>query len=546
MSQGKRRLQIFNYVYSAGLYVIHGVVRAMLRVLGCIAFEHDLRLVFLAAVLCLFSCSTAMSLIARARASEGRVRGLWIAGAGFVAGCGIWATHFVAMLAYRSAFPFDYDIGLTLLSIAIAIALCSAGFALAVIQGRALLGGAVTGSAIGIMHYVGMAAVRAPAKDIWDPLYVAVSLAIGIVAMAMGMRLVMRDDRLSAYSLGAVIFTLAICAMHFTGMAAVQYSYDPTVATTAGLLAPDTLAIAIAAIAILILGLGMVTAVVDHHLAQRAANEAGRLRAHIAELEATKAELELSLHDRAVALTKADQANRAKSAFLAAMSHELRTPLNAIIGFSEIMNVQAFGPIGDTHYKEYAHDIHRSGKHLLALINDILDLSRLDAGKEELREEPVQIAGLVEDCLRMIEKQAGDGGLHLTVAVAANLPRVLADERRLKQVMINLLSNAVKFTTEGGEVIVRAEHGADGIRIAVEDTGIGIAPDDMARAFENFGQIDSTIARHHQGAGLGLPLARQLVELHGGTLTLESVVSVGTIATVFLPAARVLARTRAA
>src|ERR1700741_1388656 len=191
-----------------------------------------------------------------------------------------------------------------------------------------------------------MAAVHAPAREIWDFGYVAASLVIGIVAMAFGMLLVMRGERLKAYMTGAIVFTLAICSMHFTGMSAVTFVFDPTVPATTGVLAPSTLAIAIAAIAALILGLGMVVAVVDHHLAERAAGEAARLRAYIAELESTKAELERTLHERAVALSKADMASRSKSAFLAAMSHELRTPLNAIIGFSEVMPLQAFGPLG--------------------------------------------------------------------------------------------------------------------------------------------------------------------------------------------------------
>jgi signal transduction histidine kinase len=286
-------------------------------------------------------------------------------------------------------------------------------------------------------------------------------------------------------------------------------------------------------------------AVVDHHLAGRAAGEATRLRTYVVELEATKAELEESLRDRAVALTKADAASKSKSAFLAAMSHELRTPLNAIIGFSELMTMQAFGPVGDAHYQDYVRDIHKSGKHLLALINDILDLSRLDAGKAELHEEPVQLGPLVSDCLRMVERQAQEGGLALSQDIASDLPRLLGDERRIKQVVINLLTNAIKFTPRGGQVIVAVRHDPDGVRICVDDTGIGIAPDDLSRVFENFSQIDSTIARKHEGAGLGLPLAKQLTELHGGKLTLESVVSVGTAATVILPSSRVLARNRA-
>ena len=516
----------------------------MVRVISCITQDHDLRLVLLAGVLCLFACTTAMSLIARARVGEGRARTLWIAGAGFVAGCGIWATHFVAMLAYQVGFALDYDIALTLLSVVIAVTLCGAGFALAVVYGRFFLGGALTGSAIGIMHYVGMAAVRAPAREIWDFRYVAVSVAIGILAMAFGMRHVMRGRKMSAYTNGAMIFTLAICSMHFTGMTAVTFHYDPLVPATTGILAPDTLAIAIAAIAALILGLGLVTAAVDHHLAGRAADEAQRLRTYISQLEATKTELEQSLHDRAVALSKADAASRSKSAFLAAMSHELRTPLNAIIGFSEVMVFQAFGPITNPQYQTYVRDIHDSGKHLLSLISDILDLSRLEAGKAELHEEPIQVDSVMSDCLRMVQRQAEKSGVTLTQAIPADLPRVLADERRVKQVLLNLLSNAIKFTPKGGSITATARVGDEGMSIAIADTGIGIAPDDITRAFESFGQVDSTVARHQQGAGLGLPLARQLMELHGGRLVLESTVSVGTTATAVLPISRVLMRAR--
>ena len=518
----------------------------MLRVISCITQDHDLRLVLLAGVLCLFACSTAMSLIARARVSTGRVRALWILGAGFVAGCGIWATHFVAMLAYQVGFALDYDIALTVLSVVIAVTLCGAGFALAVVYRRFFLGGALTGSAIGIMHYVGMAAVRAPAREIWDFRYVAVSVIIGVLAMAFGMQLVMRREKMSAYTIGAVIFTLAICSMHFTGMTAVTFHYDPLIPATTGILAPDTLAVAVAAIAALILGLGTVMAVVDHHLAERAAGEAQRLRIYISQLEAAKADLEQSLHDRAIALTKADAASRSKSAFLAAMSHELRTPLNAIIGFSEVMTCEAFGPLGNSQYQNYVRDIHESGKHLLVLISDILDISRLEAGRMDMHEEPVQIDAVVSDCLRMVERQAENVGVTLTRDIPADFPRVLADERRIKQVLLNLLSNAIKFTPEGGRVTIAAGQKNQGLFIAVADTGVGIAPADITRALESFGQLDSRVARHHQGAGLGLPLSRQLMELHGGRLDLFSTVSVGTIATMVLPPSRVLARTKSA
>jgi signal transduction histidine kinase len=518
----------------------------MFRVLGCIIYQHDLRLVVLAAIMCLFACATAMMMISRGRHATGLVQTLWLVMGGFVAGCGIWSLHFVAMLAYRTGLPVAYDVQQTALSAIIAAVLCGAGFKLALTRAGGEVGGAVAGAAICAMHYAGMAAVRIPATAHWDILYVVASLVIGVALTALALHIALKRGDLRGYIIGTGLFLVAIVGLHFTAMAAVTYSYNPLVAEAQGLLAPEVLAVAVAAVAVLILGLGMGLAVVDHHLAERAAGEASRLRAHIVELEATKAELEETLRERAVALTKADAASKSKSAFLAAMSHELRTPLNAIIGFSEMMSVQAFGPLGNPQYRNYANDIHGSGKHLLSLISDILDISRLEAGKAELHAETVDISALVKDCLRMVEHQADNAGIVLSEDVAPGSPRVLADERRLKQVLINLLSNALKFTPAGGTVCVRVRSTLEGMFVCVEDSGIGIAPEDIVRAFENFSQIDSTIARHQQGAGLGLPLSRQLMELHGGTLTLQSVVSVGTIATAFLPAARILTRVRPA
>jgi signal transduction histidine kinase len=512
----------------------------MFRVIDCIADEHDLRLVLLAGILCLFACATAISLIGRARAGSGSVRLLWIAGAGLVAGSGIWATHFVAMLAYEPGIPFGFDVTLTVASIAIAIVLCTAGFALAVIGRFAALGGAVAGFAVGVMHYVGMAGLRMSASETWDPGTVAASLVVGMAVTTATLVLALHGRGLRAYFASTMLFASAICAMHFTGMAAVHLSYNPLIPAPPGILDPETIAVAVAALVTLIIGTGLAMAVIDHRVANHAAREAAILREYVARLEATRDELERSLGARAAALTAAASADKAKSDFLAAMSHELRTPLNAIIGFSEMMTRQMFGPLGDHRYRGYASDIHSSGMHLLSVINDILDLSQLDARKTELHEESVEIAGIVAEALRMVEKQAEIGGVTLTRDIPPDLPCVLADARRIKQVLINVLSNAVKFTQPGGRVVVTARARPDGLAIAVTDTGIGIKQEFIAKALENFGQVNSSIAREHKGTGLGLPLAKQLIELHGGTLSLESEAGVGTRVTVVLPAFRVL------
>jgi PAS domain S-box-containing protein len=237
-----------------------------------------------------------------------------------------------------------------------------------------------------------------------------------------------------------------------------------------------------------------------------------------------------------VARDEAEHANHAKSAFLATMSHELRTPLNAVIGFSEVLESETFGPIGQPRYREYAADIHASGQLLLELINDILDLSKAEAGKLELQPEILRLGDVVEACLRLVKQRAHDGGLKVETEVSAELPHLNADRRKLKQILLNLLSNAVKFTPEGGVITVLGRRADDGgVEIVVADTGIGIAADDLAKAFETFGQVDSRLSRKYEGTGLGLPLVKALVELHGGTLDLESRLNIGTTATIRLP-----------
>ena len=237
---------------------------------------------------------------------------------------------------------------------------------------------------------------------------------------------------------------------------------------------------------------------------------------------------------------EAELASRSKTEFLANISHELRTPLNAIIGFAEILNTQIFGPLGDPRYVHYAADIRDSGQHLLNLINDVLDVSKIEFGKLELHEETVDIAAVLDSCMRLMRDRAESAGLELRADLPPELPLLQGDGRRLKQILLNLMSNAVKFTPAGGAVVVRAAVMADGMTIAVADTGIGIAAGDLEKALRPFGQIDSRIARKYQGSGLGLPLTKSMIELHGGQLNLESEVGRGTVATVWLPAARVI------
>ena len=234
--------------------------------------------------------------------------------------------------------------------------------------------------------------------------------------------------------------------------------------------------------------------------------------------------------------------NRAKSQFLANMSHELRTPLNAIIGFSEIMRNESVGKMDNPQYKEFSHHIHESGTHLLDLISDILDLSKVEAGKLILDEDTVDPGRAIESSLRLIRGRAEEHSIALRAVIAPTLPGLIVDERKLKQVLINLLSNAVKFTPDGGEVTVTAETMPSGdFAIRIADTGVGISEQDLPNVFTLFMQVDGDFDRRYEGTGLGLPLTKAIVELHDGTIRLDSELGRGTTVTVQLPKKRLVA-----
>ncbi len=276
------------------------------------------------------------------------------------------------------------------------------------------------------------------------------------------------------------------------------------------------------------------------------------LRTQVRELQEAKARLEQQgrdledmAHHLRIARDEAERANRAKSEFLANMSHELRTPLNAIIGFSEMLTEGYGGDLTDRQ-TSYALDIHGSGQHLLQIINNVLDMSKIEAGRYQLCEAVVDPADVARAACNIIGGRAREGGLTLEMDFAPDLPYLSADERTLRQVLLNLLSNAVKFTRPGGRVTVSGSLDAAGnMLIAVTDTGIGIPQDALDRVLEPFQQANGSLSREFEGTGLGLTISKNLIELHGGDLSLESTTGVGTIVTFRLPATRLLPNRRA-
>jgi signal transduction histidine kinase len=233
---------------------------------------------------------------------------------------------------------------------------------------------------------------------------------------------------------------------------------------------------------------------------------------------------------------EAESASQAKSAFLATMSHELRTPLNAILGFSEIMTMETFGPLGSQNYRDYSRDIYDSGMHLLRVINDVLDLSKVEAGRLELNRTDVDIDDAIQVALRFFRERSKKADLTLTAEIEPDLPTLYADERVVRQCILNLVSNAIKFTPSGGTIIVSVRSEADAwTAISVADNGIGIAEADLPKVLAPFGQADNAYTRKHDGTGLGLPLVKSFTELHAGIFEIESALGAGTTVTIWFP-----------
>jgi signal transduction histidine kinase/CheY-like chemotaxis protein len=506
----------------------------MLRIYGCFTEQHDLRLVVLAAIICLFACFATVNLLIRAQETVQQRKFVWLFVAALVLGCGIWATHFVALIAYTPGLPVGFEINLTILSLAIAASISGLGMLVAVRYRAPLLGGALVGTAIAVMHYVGMAAFRVPADFQWDFRFVLVSVASsGLLAMA----------ALYVQSLGAawrhrlaasLLLVLAICGLHFIGMTAVTLVPDPSIPIPDQTIAPTLLAAMVGGVTILAIGLALLGSFIDGHLklagALAAADKA------LVELELRNRQIEENARELAAARDAAEAGSRAKSEFLANMSHEIRTPMNGIFG----MNGLLLGTALDDTQRRYAYVVQECCESLLQVVNDVLDMSKLDAGKVELENIDFDLVETVESAVMLFSPRAVEKGIDLAIYVDPQARRGFSgDPNRIRQILLNLVANGVKFTEKGCVSVEIAVAPADSvfvngllkpdaaegtliIRCEVTDTGIGMPEEVVARMFERFSQADSSATRRYGGTGLGLAICKELVGLMGGQIGVTS------------------------
>ncbi|HEY1721663.1 MAG TPA: MHYT domain-containing protein [Magnetospirillaceae bacterium] len=542
--------------------------------------SHGWMLVTLSFALAFFAAYTALDMAERLENAQGRARVLWLAGASVVLGGGIWAMHFIGMLAMRIDMPVTYDAGLTILSKLIAILFTAVGFMIIGRKGttprRLIAAGTVVGLGVAAMHYTGMAALVIPARLHFDPLLVTASVVIAVVAAIAAFWLAFNWKTIWQKIFAAAIMATAICGMHYTGMAALSFEPDRSIVVEPGSVSPSLLAIAVTAATFILLCIALVSVFIDRRFESRAADDARKLRVANAELQAEIAErkvaearlhnahnaLELRVQERTKELAQANQrlmdaaveldsarahaesekeraeaANRAKSDFLASVSHELRTPLNAVLGFAQLLELNAKEPLTERQSRQVSQ-ISKSGNHLLALIDEILDLSKIEAGTLRISLERVPLSSIFDQVRNTLQPMAEAMEVTLQVDdLAFDIPPVRADRIRLTQILINLGTNAIKYNRSGGVATLRAELAVPGmVRISMTDTGIGIASHRQAELFQPFNRLG---AEHGtiEGSGIGLTIAQRLVQLMGGTLTVQSVPGEGSTFSVDMPIA---------
>ena len=598
----------------------------MYAVITCLRDDHDLRLVLLAAAICLVSAFAAFG--SHRRAGEAGRGPIWRLAPGLVAGMGVWATHFLAMLAYQPMLEIGYDTGLTLASLAVSLAGMAAAFVVAGQRGGQvwpLVGGAIAGLSIATMHFIGISAVRLRADIEWDVVLVVAACIISVAGAALAF--FVDSGRGRRWRLGPIVMVLAICGLHFTAMGAVILRPDATLNLPADIISRTALAAATAASAIFILAAALALQMVER-IAQRATLESlsGALDSAPSAIAFFDADqklvfwnapyarlmepygvdlrrgLEMAELGRALSRTEAlvrwaggapltpetlrrmrdsgtfvnsagsafrmdlgsppgggvvvvihdvtdqhqaaetlvrardaaEAASRAKSEFLANMSHEVRTPLNAVLGMAQIMSRHPL----DEDQKDRLSVIRESGATLLALLDDVLDISKIEAGRLGLDVRDFDLCARLGSACAPFAVEAEAKGLRFELHVDPSLGGDWrGDGARIAQVVSNLASNAVKFT-DAGEVAVIAEPAEGGVRITVRDTGIGMNEDQLAHLYEAFSQGDASSTRRFGGVGLGLAMAWRLAGLMGAGLSAQSRPKEGSVFVLDLPLTR--------
>jgi signal transduction histidine kinase/DNA-binding NarL/FixJ family response regulator len=509
-----------------------------------VAARHDPGLVAASYFVAAFAAFTALDMTERLRKARPAARWFWRLGAALVLGAGVWSMHFVAMLAFRAPIQINYDPGLTLLSGAVAVAGVAAGLHILGAGGAKRIAGSgvLVGLSIAVMHYVGMGAMRLPGQLYYRPGLFALSIVIAMAAATAALWLAATVKTSWQRALAALVMAGAISGMHFTAMAAtVLTAADVLVGEqAAGLVSGSLLAATIVASLSLILVFGLTCAYFDRRMEAREASEAERLRlvneSLEAKVQARTAELTGALAALDEQRLRAEAANRSKSEFLANMSHELRTPLNAVIGFAEILRIRRGRDALKPSQAEAVEQIASSGRHLLELIEEVLDFAKIESGKISVSLEAVDARATSQEILGGFRLQAERAGIALRCAGPTTPMAARADMLRLKQVLANLISNAIKYNRPGGRVSVALERRDGGVEISVRDTGMGIPAermDDLFQPFERLGRETLAV----EGAGLGLALTKRLVEAMHGELRVESVANKGSTFTVRLPSA---------
>jgi signal transduction histidine kinase len=589
-------------------------------------------LVFAAALICIISAVTAFRFKNLARKATGVVRVRWLIFCAMVAGGGVWATHFIAMLAYSPELPIRFDLGLTVLSLGVAIIGLGAGFLISVRSrfSSALMGGAVAGLGVAAMHYIGTTSVRAAFGLDWHPFQAIGSVTIAVVGAMTAFAAARTVKGIYSWTVPPLLMVLAICGLHFTSMAALTFTPDLTAAVPGNLIDRASLAEIVGGVAVLLLAAAVSLIVVEaqsrrlglkgldaafqgvpsglalfdrncrlviwnnayvslmgpygvrpvrglalRDIVRQAANSGrfaeavGREEAWVDDFQRERlsgqaeswlfpgerwlrieashigdgsqvsiitdvTEQKLAAETLIEARDYAEAANRSKSEFLANMSHEIRTPLNGVLGMAQVMESHELSP----DQRDRLSVVRESGQALLGILNDLLDLSKAQAGKLELDVTDTDVSELGRACCAAFQGMAASKGVTLIFNPDPSAQGIWkADGLRLRQVLSNLISNSLKFTHKG-TVTVTAAHDGKIMTLAVSDTGIGLDLDQIPRLFEKFTQADASTTRRYGGTGLGLSICRELIELMGGAVTVTSEPGRGSCFTVSVPLAR--------